>query len=88
MGIDMGIVVFKFGSNWGGDFTCLYRVSYVFGPPEAGSIANVSRYAYMGRSRPRRHDGRRETRGLERRYKCRKYDVLTMLTTPVMCRTI
>jgi SUN domain-containing protein 1/2 len=27
LGIDMGIVVFKFASNWGGDFTCLYRVS-------------------------------------------------------------
>ncbi|KAI9638119.1 UNC-like C-terminal-domain-containing protein [Dioszegia hungarica] len=25
MGIDMGIVVFKIASNWGGDFTCLYR---------------------------------------------------------------
>ena len=29
MGIDMGIVVFKVESNWGGDLTCLYRVSVV-----------------------------------------------------------
>lgn len=27
MGIDMGIVIVKVESNWGGDLTCLYRVS-------------------------------------------------------------
>lgn len=27
LGIDMGIVVIKVESNWGGDLTCLYRVS-------------------------------------------------------------
>lgn len=29
LGVDMGIVVFKVESNWGGDLTCLYRVSPV-----------------------------------------------------------
>jgi len=27
MGLDVGIVIFSVVSNWGGDFTCLYRVS-------------------------------------------------------------
>ena len=27
LGIDVGIVIFKIESNWGGDLTCLYRVS-------------------------------------------------------------
>lgn len=27
LGIDVGIVIFRVESNWGGDFTCLYRVS-------------------------------------------------------------
>lgn len=27
-GIDTGIVIFRVESNWGGDFTCLYRVSF------------------------------------------------------------
>ena len=29
LGIDVGIVIFRIESNWGGDFTCLYRVSLV-----------------------------------------------------------
>ena len=28
MGLDVGIVIFQVLSNWGGDFTCLYRVSW------------------------------------------------------------
>jgi hypothetical protein len=27
LGVDVGIVIFKIESNWGGDLTCLYRVS-------------------------------------------------------------
>ena len=27
LGVDVGVVIFKVDSNWGGDFTCLYRVS-------------------------------------------------------------
>lgn len=27
LGVHVGIVIFKVNSNWGGDFTCLYRVS-------------------------------------------------------------
>ena len=27
MGIEMGIVIFRVQSNWGAEFTCLYRVS-------------------------------------------------------------
>lgn len=27
LGIRIGVVVFKIESNWGGDLTCLYRVS-------------------------------------------------------------
>lgn len=27
LGVDVGIVIFKIASNWGADFTCLYRVS-------------------------------------------------------------
>lgn len=27
LGVDVGIVIFKIESNWGADFTCLYRVS-------------------------------------------------------------
>lgn len=30
LGIDVGIVIFKIESNWGGDLTCLYRVSLGF----------------------------------------------------------
>ena len=30
LGIDVGIVIFKVESNWGGDLTCLYRVSLGF----------------------------------------------------------
>jgi SUN domain-containing protein 1/2 len=26
LGVDVGIVIFKVESNWGGDLTCLYRV--------------------------------------------------------------
>jgi len=26
LGIDVGVAIFKIDSNWGGDFTCLYRV--------------------------------------------------------------
>lgn len=27
LGVDIGIVIFKVESNWGGELTCLYRVS-------------------------------------------------------------
>jgi SUN domain-containing protein 1/2 len=30
LGVDIGIVIFKVESNWGGDLTCLYRVSFPF----------------------------------------------------------
>jgi len=29
LGIDIGIVIFRVESNFGGDFTCLYRVSRI-----------------------------------------------------------
>lgn len=33
LGIDMGVVIFRIESNWGGDFTCLYRVSILILAP-------------------------------------------------------
>lgn len=27
LGVDVGVVIFRVNSNWGGDLTCLYRVS-------------------------------------------------------------
>ncbi len=34
LGIDTGVVIFRVTSNWGGEFTCLYRVSAVGRSPE------------------------------------------------------
>ena len=47
LGIDVGIVIFKIQSNWGGEYTCLYRVS------DGVGMADVCRSEYMEKYRHR-----------------------------------
>lgn len=47
MGIDMGIIVVKVESNWGGDLTCLYRVSPARRLVGQVYHAEINRFEYM-----------------------------------------